>query len=356
MDELKTDKGVFSPEDFLIWEAGGILDITPKFQRRGVWRPAIKSFFIDTLLRGMTVPPIYLRITQNETKTKSIRQVVDGQQRIRAVMDFIKDKGYRLSKNLNSPWAKKRFAELTEDQQQKIKNFGFSTEVFKGISDQQVLEVFCRLNMYGVPLNAQELRNGEYFGVFKQLSLDLALAYLEAWRSHRVFTEQSIARMLEVELTSELLIAGSEGMQDKKKSIGDYYRLWDDEYPNCDREEKRFKDIMATISETFPEGGLMDTEFRKPQMFYTLYCVIYHHVHGLPKVAHPSPKKKLTSDDRDSLKEAVIKLSEIIQKSKEDKAYAVPSKYKTFVTAASGQTDNINPRKDRFNALFEAAF
>lgn len=71
MDELKTDKGVFSPEDFLIWQDGGILDITPKFQRRGVWRPAIKSFFIDTLLRGMTVPPIYLRITQNETKTNA---------------------------------------------------------------------------------------------------------------------------------------------------------------------------------------------------------------------------------------------------------------------------------------------
>jgi hypothetical protein len=36
----------------------GNFRLNPKFQRRGVWTPAARSFFIDTLLRQMPVPPI----------------------------------------------------------------------------------------------------------------------------------------------------------------------------------------------------------------------------------------------------------------------------------------------------------
>lgn len=174
MNEFKTGKAVFSIEDFQIWETNEVLDLTPKFQRRPVWKPGAKSFLIDTILRGMTVPPIYLRNAQNKETTKSIRQVVDGQQRIRTVLDFTKPDGFRLSKTLNGDWAGKRFSDLTIDQQRQILQFGFSCEAFKGISDSQVLEVFCRLNSYGVPLNNQELRNGNYFGPFKQTCYALA--------------------------------------------------------------------------------------------------------------------------------------------------------------------------------------
>src|SRR5439155_1368624 len=125
------------------------------------------------------------------------------QQRIRGVLEFISN-GYRLSKNLNAPWAGKRFNDLSDEHKYKIKHANFSCETFNGISDQQVLEVFSRLNSHGVPLNDQELRNGKYFGLFKQLSYRLAFDYLEFWRGNRIFTELGIARMLEVELTSEV--------------------------------------------------------------------------------------------------------------------------------------------------------
>ncbi len=218
MDEFKTDKAAYSPEDFQLWEANEILVLTPKFQRRSVWKAGAKSYFIDTMLRGMTVPPIYLRNTQNTEKTKTIREVVDGQQRIRTVLDFIKPDGYRLSKTLNAPWAGKRFVDLSHENKRLIMTFSFSSESFKGISDQQVLAVFCRLNMYGVPLNKQELRNGKYFGPFKQTSYTLARNYLEFWRSHKIFTETAIARMVEVELASELLIAGNSGISNTSEA------------------------------------------------------------------------------------------------------------------------------------------
>ncbi len=148
MDEYKTEKAVYTPEDFILWQQNGMFEISPKFQRRSVWRTPARSYFIDTLLRGMTVPPLYFRMTQNQAKTKAVREVVDGQQRVRSVLEFIADV-YRLSKTLKGPWAGKRFSQLLEDQQRQIKSFSFPTEIFKGISDKQVLEVFCRLNMNG---------------------------------------------------------------------------------------------------------------------------------------------------------------------------------------------------------------
>jgi len=217
------------------------------------------------------------------------------------------------------------------------------------------LEVFCRLNMNGIPLNKQELRNGKFFGLFKQLSFALALAYLEFWRKHRVFSEQSIARMLEVELVSELLIAGNAGMQDKKKSIDNFYEGWESSYPEQARDEKRFNEVMATISETFTDDALAESDFRRPPLFYSLYCVVFHHLFGLPGIQRATPKKRLSADQRDTLKQAVVLLSEKIVQSK-DPDIELAAKYKTFVAACQRQTDNIQPRKIRFNSLYDETF
>jgi hypothetical protein len=354
MDEYKTEKAVYTPNDFVLWQENDMFEITPKFQRRPVWRTPARSYFIDTLLRGMTVPPLYFRLTQNKSKTKTIREVVDGQQRVRSVLDFITDE-FRLSKTLKAQWAGKRFTQLSEDQQRQILEFSFSTEIFKGISDKQILEVFCRLNMNGIALNKQELRNGTYFGLFKTSSFDLALTYLEFWRKHKIFSEQSIARMLEVELTSELLIAGREGMQDKKKTIDSFYEKWESSYPDQERDEKRFKETLNTISETFTNDELVNSDFRRAPLFYTLYCVVFHNMFGLPGIQRATPRKRLTADQRDGLREAVSFLSDKIAQSKDPTAQ-VPLKYSTFVTACQRQTDNIQPRKIRFNSLFDEAF
>jgi hypothetical protein len=303
----------------------------------------------------MTVPPLYFRMKQNAGNTMAIREVVDGQQRVRTVLEFIALDGYRLSKSLNASWRGKRFSELTPEQQQQIMSFSFPSEIFKGISDKQVLEVFCRLNMNGIPLNKQELRNGKYFGFFKQLCFSSALAYLEFWRKHKVFSEQSIARMLEVELVSELLIAGNDGMQDKKKSIDGFYDKWETSYPDQARDDKRFNEVMGTISEVFTDDALAESDFHRPPLFYSLYCVVFHHLFGLPGIQRASPKKKLTADQRDDLKQAVVLLSEKIAQSK-DPDIDLPSKYKNFVAACSRQTDNIQPRKIRFSSLYDEAF
>ena len=58
--------------------------------------------------------------------------------------------------------------------------------------------------------------------------------------------------MSEAELTSELLIAMSDGIQ-SKKTIESYYKKYDTRFPKMKLMMKRFKDTMDFI------GGLLQT-------------------------------------------------------------------------------------------------
>ncbi|MBS3115477.1 DUF262 domain-containing protein, partial [Candidatus Woesearchaeota archaeon] len=91
------DSRTYNIEDFREWSERGQLILNPKFQRRQVWTPSAKSFLIDTILRGDPIPKIFIRQNIDPSTKKSIREVVDGQQRLRTILDFIKD-GFVISK------------------------------------------------------------------------------------------------------------------------------------------------------------------------------------------------------------------------------------------------------------------
>lgn len=339
--------------DFNSWEEADTLSLSPKFQRRPVWSTSAKSFLIDTLLKGLPIPPIYLRIAQNKDRTRTIREVIDGQQRLRAVLDYYRDV-YALSPSVSEEAPGKRFSQLTNEQQDAICTYGFICESFAGLADEQVLEIFSRLNTHSVKLNAQELRNGRYFGKFKRSVYKLALEHLTFWRESKIFTEQKIARMLEVELVSELVVAQMAGQQDKKISLDQYYMDNDEEFPTSRLQEVRFKATIDAITEALGDQ-LAASQFRRSPLFYTLYCVVFHRLFGLPTTTLPSPKsKKLEVKARRGLSQAVEKLSILIVNAKD--GMEVPKKYLKFVSACLTQTDNIHPRETRFAVLYEEAF
>ncbi|MCC6739541.1 MAG: DUF262 domain-containing protein [Planctomycetia bacterium] len=342
----------YRPSDFLNWRSNSQLNLTPKFQRRGVWKSDARAYFIDTLLREMPVPPIYIRMVQSAELTDVIHEVIDGQQRISAVLDFLDNK-YALSESLGAPWGGKTFKELSGAEKLRLKAYPFNAQVFSSASDVEILELFARLNTYSVPLNSQELRNGRFFGLFKQSVYSLGHEHLEFWRSNRIFTEQGIARMLEAELVSELLVAQLHGMQDKKKSLDEYYDKYDKDFKAQTKTCTRFKKCIDAITETFSDT-LSSSEFRRPPLFYTLYCVVRHRLFSLPKALPRSPKRMLTNSERTSLVDAANTLSEQITRDREDQRVA--SQFQEFVRACTQQTDNIGPRTVRFETLYKLAF
>jgi len=352
MEARKPERSGYTPLDFAEWRDSNSLVLTPKFQRRGVWTTPARSYLIDSLLRSMPVPPIYLRVRQSDDRRHIIREVVDGQQRIAAVLDFM-DQKYALSSSLDAPYAGKRFDDLSPSDQDAIRQFSFICEVFHGVSDTHVLEVFARLNTYSVKLNAQELRNGRFFGQFKQSAYQLALEHVEFWRRHGIFSERSIARMLEVEFTSELMIAQLSGLQDKKKSIDRFYSEYDDDFSKRRSVERRFRETMDVVDGSI-EDSLGQSEFRRPPLFYTLFCAVYHRMRGIVGLTVGTPRKRLSPSEARSLRQGMLRLSEIIASARAGDP--VPTKLQAFVTACMRQTDNVGPRKKRLITLYRESF
>ncbi len=337
----------YTPNDLLSFRESETLEITPKFQRRGVWRLPQRSYFIDTVLRQMPVPPVYLRETQSEDFTKTVRQVIDGQQRIRAVLEYI-DGDYAISRSVPGPWAGKSFSRLALDEQERVRNFHFPAEVFIGISDAEVLDIFARMNTYSIQLNKQELRNGKYFGRFKTTCYELAHEHLEFWREARVFTEQGIARMLEVELASECMIFTMDGPQDKKSSIDRFYADFDEEFGAAKNVSSKFRGTIDLIAELVAPDALRETAFRGVPLFYSLFGAVHHARYGANMKA-PSYGRALSKAEKESLRAAILRLSDVVQSARADES--VPKKYQRFVTACLRQTDNIQPRRTRIETI-----
>jgi hypothetical protein len=71
------------------------IDTNPDFQRPPVWSRAQKQLLIDTILRGYDIPKLYWRRLSVKPDKYD---VIDGQQRLRAVFEFQQD-GFPLPKD-----------------------------------------------------------------------------------------------------------------------------------------------------------------------------------------------------------------------------------------------------------------
>ena len=136
----------------------------PTYQRDGgVWRLEQEQLLIDSVLRKIDIPKIYLReIKQNPYKY----EVVDGQQRIRALLRFMNDE-FLLGEEAEdilldgSPFqvAERMYSKL--DQPLKIKRlyvYSLTVVIITNAEEDEVAELFFRLNN-GKPLTSAEVRN-----------------------------------------------------------------------------------------------------------------------------------------------------------------------------------------------------
>src|SRR5262245_19291844 len=77
--------------DFVEWHEEEKLLLNPYFQRRKVWTRPAQVYLIDTILRGLPMPKVFLRTRIDATTRRSFREVVDGQQRLNAIFSFVRD-------------------------------------------------------------------------------------------------------------------------------------------------------------------------------------------------------------------------------------------------------------------------
>lgn len=300
-------KTVFKVGDFVAWARNKQLDLSPGFQRRSVWRPGAKSYLIDTIVRGLPIPIVFLRDRLSLETMISVREVVDGQQRLRTILSFIdsnlitdfKDSdAFRVSKTHNPEIANRSFSDLSKRDQQAILDYEIPVHVFSSdTEDRDILQIFARLNATGVRLNDQELRNAEYFGAFKTTAYTIAYENLYRWKDWGVFGDADIARMIEVEEVSDLMIMMHEGVHGKNKHVIDrFYEDYDDTYPDGDRVKKRFEVVMDAIEGSIG-SHLKSTEFRRKALFNDLFVATYHLIYEVGSALDSTKKPaKLPKD------------------------------------------------------------
>lgn len=288
------DSRTYSINDFVEWDAAKQLELNPRFQRRPVWTDKAKSFLIDTILRGKPIPKIFIRQKINVSTKTSIREVVDGQQRLRTILSYIKD-GFVVSKKHNKDYGGVLFSQLPEDVQSQLLGYEVSVDLLINLPDCEILDIFSRLNSYAVLLNEQEKINADHFGPFKTLADKIGHKYYDYWTKQGVLTSRQIMRMLEVNLVADVLIAMLEGIKSKKQ-VKKFYDQYEGQFDfSPEALEAKFDQVIGAISELYPEG-LSDTEFKRPHLFYSLFTAVAHWKLGIPGIEQAPWKLNTTPD------------------------------------------------------------
>lgn len=259
--------------DIRDWSNSGRLELRPDFQRKAVWTPVARIMLMDTILKDIPMPKIFLATKIKNSQTYRI--VIDGQQRITAILDFIEGK-YVLEEPYIGAHSGKNFLELDEETQKLFLRYRIDFNEAQDPSEDEVREVYARVNKYTVPLNKQELRRADYPGEFLNLSENLALH--DFFDEINIFTPANRRRYADVEYISEILSAMLEGIQDKKEKLDNFYK----KYATLDKAKveeitKLFNDTLEEFKLIFGEDSKLEmrkTRFKQKADFYTLFLVI----------------------------------------------------------------------------------
>lgn len=154
--------------------AKNALLVNPEYQRGAVWTERQQGKFLDSIFRGYPVPAIFLRAIEHQglRGTHSTFELIDGQQRLRAVSDFMSHDislppltgigRLRLPPKVAAeaaPWAGRTWNELTPVLQDQLKQAKFRVFVVEHpTNDDEVRDLFIRLQA-GTALTRQQIRD-----------------------------------------------------------------------------------------------------------------------------------------------------------------------------------------------------
>jgi len=267
---------VYMINDFLEWNNNGLLNLSPDFQRRGVWTTQAKSYLMDTIITGKPIPKILMTQSLREAGEKKI---IDGQQRLRTILEYCSD-SFTIYKSHNKEFADIFYSDLPEDVKSNILGYEIGVDLLYDLSYEETLDIFARLNTYSVRLNPQELRNAEFSGPFKQSSYQIGYSYVNYFEESGLLTKQKVARMAEAELASDLLVVAVGGIE-PKRAIIKYYKRFNDEDVDLNGYVKQVDEALKTITEIYSPHQLKETHYSQIHLFYSLFCAVYHSLFGI---------------------------------------------------------------------------
>jgi hypothetical protein len=174
-----------SVQSLYSWYSEGRIYVNRRYQRKLVWTQVEKQKLVESVMKKYPVPAILL--AERETGDY---EVIDGLQRLHTLVSFVEnafptldDKYFDVSQ---FPTAKGRadegaFEIVSEDvpllgpkEVSAFLDYSLAVSVMRGSSEDEIDDVFSRINTYGHRLSDQERRQAGVKGDFSDLVRDLA--------------------------------------------------------------------------------------------------------------------------------------------------------------------------------------
>jgi hypothetical protein len=341
------DTRAYNISDFIEWNKNGLLKLSPDFQRRSVWSDKAKSYLIDTIMRGKPMPKII--ITQELKGAKNVRVVVDGQQRLRAILEYFNG-DYKISKAHNERLSKYTFSTLPDELDKDFLKYELGVDLLFDTPYQELLDIFARINSYTVKLVPQELFNAKYLGFFKNKVYKLGYKYVNYYIEGGILTKAIVTRMAEAELTADLFVSLLAAVQ-TNKGIESYYKEYEDKQDNLEEISKKFDKVMSYIGTIYPANELNNTNYSRTTLFYTLFTSIAHLLYTL-KGLDKNIKHQITDKSIGKMRVALDNFSALydeITGTIDDSKY--PKDFKEFINYTRRGSTDTKARVYRSNFL-----
>lgn len=334
--------------DLIEWDASERLVINRDFQRGDVWKNDAKVYLIDTILRRMPIPKFYLRQIVNLETRQSVREIVDGQQRVRAILDFASDR-LVLTKRAGE-FAGHRYSTLEPELQSTFLSYPIAVEHLINASIDDVLEVFSRLNSYTVALNSQELRHATYQGEFKWSVRAAVQRWPVLWEKLDVVSRSGRTRMLDDELMAQMFGVLIDGVKDGgQQYIRSLYSRFDGIFAQSEQINQKLDASLEYLSYNLGDV-LQQSPIRTAPHFLMLFAAISHFKHGIPE---GDIGEKLPQRSPGALSDSAIiannlgTLSSILSM-QESEARSMLQDQFNFWVASRQSTQTIRSRSPRF--------
>jgi hypothetical protein len=214
---------------------------TPAFQRRLVWTDKDKQGFLDTVLKGYPFPEIYVATGEVDLTTgQGIDLLVDGQQRITTLNQYFTDSNQiRLGKDI-PPYSK-----LSDEQKHHFLQYDVVMRSLGRLSQDEIKEIFKRINATGYSLNAMEVHNSRYDGEFKQFAEKIA--GLPFFDEHKIFSNEEVKRMRDTNFTLTVIISIMSAYFTRDDEVESYLEQYNDEFPLKDELSTQIHHVLNFI-------------------------------------------------------------------------------------------------------------
>ncbi|EOI5777147.1 DUF262 domain-containing protein [Cronobacter malonaticus] len=323
------------------------LVINEKYQRgAGLWPIGPASYFIDTILEGYPFPKIYLYEFFNRDEKVTRREIVDGQQRVTTIRNFISNK-FKISGD--SKFSGMYFRDLDEDTQEKFMTYSVSADVIRSANRSEILQMFRRMNAYTLPLNDAEKRHAAFTGEFKFFINELSDYLNEFFVEFGVFTDREILRMKDAELLSEIVLSIENGIVSLSPTqLNTLYKKHDSEFGNRQEYLNKISEAFGFIIEELEP--LRGTFMMKSYALHSLVIALIAAKYGIAEMReqfNAEPINTFTTDI-DMARERLIALAQAHE------AKEIDGPYGFYVKATTSSTTKAPNRIIRTGVILEA--